>query len=43
MAGGDDLPGDAGQPLWLSFLAHTADQPTFPDRHEGAGPYQGAI
>ncbi len=43
MAGGDDLPGDADQPPWLSFLAHTADQPAFPHGHEGAGSHPGAV
>lgn len=39
----DDLPGDADQPPWLSFLAVATDQPTCAHGHEGAGPYPGAV
>ena len=39
----DDLPRDAGQPPWLSFMAHAADQPACSDGHESAGPYSGTV
>ena len=39
----DDLPRDADQHPWLSFMAHAAHQPACAHGHEGAGSYPGAV